>query len=130
MKRLREAAEEYAEALKTVEAGNIRKIEFSDEREVDQLVLAAIHLLRGEGYSLSIADMVNELAPKQVRLGAIVRALDRLSLGGLIASWSDGPARDNDVRSTRFKLTEAGERALAKARKGSKQLRVALEEFE
>jgi DNA-binding PadR family transcriptional regulator len=85
-------------------------------------VLTATYLLGGKGYSVTITDKVNEMSPKRVLLGAVYVSLDRLQSRGLVASWFSEPTSERGGKSRRyFKVTPAGERALAQA-KASAQL--------
>ena len=75
-------------------------------RPLDQLVLTAVYLLRGEGDSLRIIDKVQELSPKKANLGTIYVSLDRLEDRELISSELRHDTRWRRIR----KITERGER--------------------
>src|SRR6266850_119961 len=109
--------------------GPVTKSEFVTLGYVDQLVLTAIYLLRGEGTSLGIADKVNELTAKIFDTGQVFVSLDRLERGRLISSRSVDAQRQGDDPKVVFKITAEGEQMLAEVRAAAKQLMDALEDF-
>src|SRR5262245_22753983 len=52
--------------------------------EFDQLVLAAVYLLRGDAWGGSIVDKVSAMSAKQVAFGPVFSALNRLENSGLV----------------------------------------------
>jgi len=109
--------------------GNLKKPE-SVGHNLEQTVLIATHLLRGEGYSVSITEKVSELARKRVTLGAVYSSLDRLERKGLVKAWFVDPQLKRGAQSRRcFRVTEAGELALADARTAAQVVLNALGDF-
>src|SRR5262249_27379333 len=87
----------------------------------DQVVLAAIYLLHGEGSSANITRKAGEMSGVQVMPGTIFASLKRLEDQGLISAWLSDPETEPDGKSIRhFTITLAGERALAYAKETSK----------
>src|SRR5215470_1557388 len=93
---------------------------------IDQLVLTAIYLLRGEGTSLGVADKVNQLTVKKFDTGAVFLALDRLERGQLISAETRKQATESVMH---FKVTAEDERMLKEVRTQAKQLMDALQDF-
>lgn len=96
---------------------------------VDQLVLTAIHRLRGEGTSLGIADKVNTLTSKVFDTGAVFVSLDRLEHGRLISSRAVDAREEGADPKVVFTVTAEGEHMLREVRSATKQLADALEDF-
>jgi PadR family transcriptional regulator, regulatory protein PadR len=91
--------------------------------QFEQLVLLATYLLRGEGYSVSIRDEVNARSSKRVMLGAVYVSLERLERRGLVSSHFAEPTPIRGGKAKRyFKVTPAGEKALALAKFYARQL--------
>jgi hypothetical protein len=88
----------------------------------DQLVLTAIYLLRGEGYSVNITDKVGEMSGTSVMLASTFASLDRLESRGLISSLVADETEPEGRTRRYFTVTFAGERALAQAKETSKLL--------
>jgi len=96
---------------------------------IDQLVLTAIHLLRGEGTSLGVADKVDTLVTSKVfDTAAVFIALDRMERGRLISSRRIEAPEEGGVKVF-FSITPEGQRMLKEVRSAAKQLADALEEF-
>lgn len=89
---------------------------------MDQLVLTAIYLLRGEGSSLAIADKVNEWTSKVFDTGAVFVSLDRLERGLLISSRLTEGLPKGAKPNLSFTVTEEGKRMLGEVRKVAGQL--------
>ena len=108
--------------------GPVTKSKFISLGYVDQMVLTAIYLLRGEGTSLGIVDKVNNLTPKVFDTGAVFVSLDRMERGRLISSK---PAKvdDYDEPQMVFSVTAEGKRTLAEVRTAAKRLAEALSDF-
>ena len=96
---------------------------------VDQLVLTAIYLLRGEGTSLGIADKVNALTSKVLDTGTVFLALDRLERGRLISCGPVDTRQEGVDPKIVFNVTAEGEHMLGDVRVAAKQLADALEDF-
>lgn len=96
----------------------------------EQLVLTAVHLLHGEGYSVSIHEKVIEIAGRRVTMGACYSSLDRLARKGLIEARFVDPNLTRGAYSKRcFTITPTGVQALAEARKHAQALVDILGEF-
>jgi hypothetical protein len=96
----------------------------------DQLVLAAIFLLRGDAYLVNITQKFKEISGTDVLLVSIVGSLGRLEKWHLI-EWryaSPEAEPENDGRKY-FMVTIAGERALAHAKAFSKEVADILGDF-
>jgi DNA-binding PadR family transcriptional regulator len=127
--RLRERHElqQVLDNFRTVEPMTNSK--FVSLGHVDQLVLTAAYLLRGEGSSLSIIDKVNALTLKKFDTGTVFVSLDRLERGRLIlARPADPPPKDRKPKLL-FTVTAEGERMLREVRAGAKRLMDALQDF-
>jgi DNA-binding PadR family transcriptional regulator len=96
---------------------------------IDQLVLAAIYLMKGDGSALGIAEKVNELMPGKVfDTGSVFVSLDRLERGQLITSRTVHP-EDEKKKRVIFTITEKGQRMLRGVREGLKHLLEALKDL-
>jgi len=96
----------------------------------DQLVLTAIYLLRGQGYSVNITDKVGEMSGTEVLLASTFGSLNRLESRGLVSSRVADPETKQEGRTRRyFTVTLNGERALAQAKEASKLLAGFLGDF-
>ena len=83
----------------------------------DQLVLAAVHMLHGEGDGVTISEKVSEISGKEALLGSTFSALSRLEKQGLIEAWQSVAETEPSGKSKRhFMITLHGEGALASAR--------------
>jgi len=96
---------------------------------VDQLVLTAVYLLRGEGTSLQIDEKVNDLTAHIVDTGAVFISLDRLERGQLI-STKPMKVEGYDEPQLVFSITAEGKRMLREVRAGAKRLAELLADFE
>jgi hypothetical protein len=96
---------------------------------VDQLVLATIYLLRGEGTSLQIDEKVSDLTSEIVDTGAVFIALDRLERGGLISS-KPVKVPNYDEPQLVFSVTADGKRMLRSVKAGARRMVEALADFE
>jgi Transcriptional regulator PadR-like family len=96
---------------------------------VDQLVLTAIYLLRGEGTSLRIDEKVNDLTSHVVDTGAVFISLDRLERGRLISSRPQ-EVEGYDKPQLVFSLTAEGKRRLSAVKAGAKRLLETLADVE
>ena len=96
---------------------------------VDQLVLATVYLMRGEGRSLQIDEKVSDLTSHIVDTGAVFLSLDRLERGQLISS-KPVKVEGYDEPQLAFSITAEGKRMLAAVKAGAKRLVEALADFE
>jgi PadR family transcriptional regulator PadR len=82
--------------------------------ELEQLVLLAAGRLDEDAYAVSIRDEIK--ARTGIRLGrsSVYVTLDRLDRKGYLRSWFGEPTPERGGKAKRcFKITPAGERALA-----------------
>ena len=90
-------------------------------RPFDQLVLAAVFLLRGSGWVTNITDKVSEMYGKEVLLASTFGSLDRLERKGLVELRDANPETEPEHEGRQYVMvTMAGERALAYARATSR----------
>jgi DNA-binding PadR family transcriptional regulator len=81
--------------------------------EFEQLVLLALMRQGSDGYGVSIAGDISERAGREVSIGAVYKALDRLETKGLVASRIGEPTPERGGRRKKhFRLSTAGQRAL------------------
>ena len=86
---------------------------------LDQQVLAAVYLLRGQGYSVNISSKVGEMSEKP-SLGSVLVSLDRLEEQHLLSSWVDESGNEPEGKARRYyRVTLTGEKSLAYARETS-----------
>ena len=96
----------------------------------EQIVLTAVHHLKGEGYSVTIHEKVNEIAGRRVTMGACYSSLDRLARKGFIEARFVDPNFTRGAYSKRcFTITEAGVQALTEALKHAQSMVDILGEF-
>jgi PadR family transcriptional regulator, regulatory protein PadR len=101
--------------------GFIAKTSVEKLKPFDQLVLAAVSLLRGAGDDVNITDKVSEMYGKEVLLAFTFGSLERLERKGLVESRDANPETEPENEGGRyFVVTMAGERALAYARATSR----------
>src|SRR5947209_3272427 len=95
--------------------------------QFEQLVLTAVYLLRGQGYTVNITEKVDELAGRRVLIGGVFTSLGRLQTRGMVSSRLSTPTKERGGKAKRyFKITPAGERSLAHAKASAQQLLDAL----
>jgi PadR family transcriptional regulator PadR len=83
----------------------------------DQVVLTAIYLLHGKAEAVAIAQRVGDMLNREVFVGSMYVALDRLENQGFARGVEADPACEPDGNPRRyFTVTLAGERVLALAR--------------
>jgi PadR family transcriptional regulator len=86
----------------------------------DQLVLTATYLLHGTADAVRIAERVSEMSNREVFVGSMYVALDRLENQGLVRGVEADPDCEPDGKPRRyFTVTLAGERVLALAKQRS-----------
>jgi hypothetical protein len=96
----------------------------------DQLILTAIYLLHGTADAVRIAGRVGEMTNREVFVGPMYVALDRLENQGLVRGVQADPACEPDGKPRRyFTVTLAGERVLALAKQHSTAVAGFLEDF-
>lgn len=85
--------------------------------EFEQLVLLAVIRLDGNAYGVTIRDTIDEYTGRDVIVGQVYTALDRLESKGLIRSRVSAPDPVPGGRARKlFKITQTGRRALAASR--------------
>jgi len=127
MLRQRHELQEALDNFRAAEAATESK--FVSLGFIDQLVLAAVYLMKGEGSTLGIAEKVNELMPGKVfDTGSVFVSLDRMERGLLLTSRTDHP-EDEGKKRVLFTITEKGERMLRGVREGLKHLLEALKDL-
>ena len=98
--------------------------------DFEQIVLAAIFVLHGNAYSVTIADKVEEITGQQPSAGSLFLALDRLEERYLVSvrEVESGDNREGNTRNY-YTVTLSGERALALARETSRAVADFLGDF-
>lgn len=83
----------------------------------EQVILAALLLLRENAYGVTIREKAEELShPKRIAIGAVYVTLDRLEEKGFVSSWLSDPTPERGGRAKRcYRLETAGRHALAEA---------------
>ena len=85
--------------------------------EMELMVLLAVVRLGDDAYGVPISDELLHLAGREVALGSIYAALDRLERKGLVTSSLGEPTPERGGRAKRyFRITPAGVRALRMTR--------------
>jgi hypothetical protein len=108
---------DYAMDLLRREDGFIPKTSVEKLSPFNQIVLAAVFLLRGSGGLTEITDKVSEMSGKRIVLGVTIGSLGKLEKKGLVESRYASPETESEYNDKRyFLVTMAGERALAYAR--------------
>jgi DNA-binding PadR family transcriptional regulator len=86
--------------------------------ELELMVLLALVRLGDDAYGVPIADELLHLAGREVALGSIYAALDRLERKAFVTSLLGEPTPERGGRAKRyFRITPAGVRALRMTRK-------------
>ncbi len=81
--------------------------------EFEQLVLLALLRQAGDGYGISIADDISDRTGREVSIGAVYKALDRLETKGFVSSRVGDPTPERGGRRKKhFRLSTTGQRAL------------------
>jgi PadR family transcriptional regulator PadR len=87
-------------------------------REFEELVLLAVILTEGDASGVTIQGVLDLEAGRDVSLGAIYTALDRLARKGMVQSWLGEPTPVRGGRRKRhYKLTASGLKRVAEARR-------------
>ena len=86
--------------------------------EMELMVLLAVVRLGDDAYGVPISKELLILAEREVSLGSIYAALDRLEQKGFVTSFLGDPTPERGGRAKRyFRVTPAGGRALKMTRK-------------
>ena len=89
----------------------------------EQLVLTAIYLLHGQGYSVTINDKAGDLSGRRPLMGGTLEALTNLEERGLIIGRRIERQDDPSGRTrTYYTVTLVGEEVLELARQTSKEI--------
>src|SRR5690349_14566536 len=76
--------------------------------QFELLVLTAVYLLHGQGYTVNITEKVDELAGRRVLIGGVFTSLGRLQTRGLVSSKLSTPTKERGGKAKRyFKITAA-----------------------
>ncbi len=85
--------------------------------EMELMVLLAVVRLGDDAYGVPISKELLILARREVALGSIYAALDRLERKGFVSSLLGDPTPERGGRAKRyFRITPTGVRALKKTR--------------
>ena len=85
--------------------------------EFEQTVLLAIIRLADNAYGMTIRQVIQERTERQVAIGQVYAALERLEAKGYVSSRVGAPeAIRGGRRRTLFRMKPAGEAALTRAR--------------
>jgi PadR family transcriptional regulator, regulatory protein PadR len=86
--------------------------------ELELMLLLAIVHLGDEAYGVPLAKELTARRSREVSLGSVYAALDRLELKGLVSSRLGESTRERGGRAKRyFKVTEQGLRAVDETRR-------------
>jgi DNA-binding PadR family transcriptional regulator len=86
--------------------------------EFEELVLLCVRRLDKDAHGAAVQSMLAERGNREVTLGAIYAALDRVQRKGLADSWLGEPTAERGGRAKRhYAVTPAGERALRESRR-------------
>src|SRR5689334_14416125 len=85
--------------------------------ELELMVLLALVRLGDDAYGVPISDELRQLAGREVALGSIYAALERLERKAIVTSLLGEPTPERGGRAKRyFRVTPAGVRALRMTR--------------
>jgi DNA-binding PadR family transcriptional regulator len=86
--------------------------------ELEQLVLLAVLRLEGEGYGTTLRREIEECTGRDVAVGALYAALERLERKGFVRSRLGQPTARRGGRARRhYEVTVAGQRGLERSRR-------------
>jgi len=89
----------------------------------EHLLLLTVLRLDERAYGVSIRKEILERAGKDVAIGAIYTALDRLGKKGFVESWLGEPTTERGGRAKRFyRVTSAGRAALVETDRAIKNV--------
>jgi DNA-binding PadR family transcriptional regulator len=99
--------------------------------EFEELVLLAVRALEPPVYGVPVQQFVERTARRDVTMGAVYAALDRLELKGFVrSSLGEATAARGGKRKRLFELTPAGRRMLTDLRRVRDRIWRAIEEAE
>lgn len=85
--------------------------------EFEQVVLLTVARLKEDAYGMAIRQEIAERTGREVGIGSVYSALDRLEAKGFVSSSLGDPTPERGGRAKRFyRLERAGVRALHRAR--------------
>lgn len=85
--------------------------------EFEQVVLLAVARLKDEAYGMAIREEIAERTGRDVGIGSVYSALDRMETKGLVSSSLGAPTSERGGRAKRFyRLDRKGALALNRAR--------------
>lgn len=91
--------------------------------EMELMVLLALVRLGDDAYGVPVSKELLNIAGREVALGSIYAALDRLERKGLVTSSLGDPTPERGGRAKRyFRVTPAGARALRMTRRALTKL--------
>jgi PadR family transcriptional regulator, regulatory protein PadR len=91
--------------------------------EMELMVLLALVRLGDDAYGVPVSKELLNIAGREVALGSIYAALDRLERKGLVTSSLGDPTPERGGRAKRyFRVTPAGVRALKMTRRALTKL--------
>ncbi len=86
--------------------------------EFEQMVLLAVARLGPDAYGMAIMDELDARTGRQVSVGSVYAALDRMARHGLVRSMLGAPTPERGGRAKRFFVLEpAGALALQRSRR-------------
>src|SRR5215470_9518015 len=89
--------------------------------EFEQLLLLAVVRLGDEAYGVTIRREIESRTGREVAIGALYTALDRLERKGFVRSAMSAPTAERGGRSRRhFRIKPAGAAALRQSREDRK----------
>ena len=84
--------------------------------DLELLVLLAVLRLGDDAYGLNVRREIAAHAERDVAIGAVYSALDRMERKGLVTSWSSEPTGEPGGRSRRcFRVERSGRIAVERA---------------
>jgi PadR family transcriptional regulator, regulatory protein PadR len=91
--------------------------------ELEELALLTVLGLGEAAYGINVQERLEREARREVSLGAVYAALDRLERKGLVRSaWTDARAQRGGKRRRVFEVTSTGVRTLQAARRAREAL--------
>jgi PadR family transcriptional regulator PadR len=85
--------------------------------EFEQVVLLAVARLRDEAYGMAIRQEIADRTGREVGIGSVYSALDRMEAKGFVSSTLGDPTPERGGRAKRYyRLERAGVLALHRAR--------------
>lgn len=96
--------------------------------EFEELVLLCVRRLRDEAHGAAIQEALAQQGGREVTLGAIYAALDRMQRKGFSESWLGEPTAMRGGRAKRhYAVSDHGEEALRRTREVRERLWTAAE---